>query len=104
VKLTELAVNDPSAFDAFVARMRKLGVLKLGALVLGPEVKEPVERPKKERDPRAAAQRKHDVMFAATSIRPHLPEPTTPESVVPRAVVQRRARDEALGGKRQKQG
>ena len=43
-------------------------------------------------DPAAAAKRKHDVLFAASTTKPKLVTPEPPPSVVPRAV---RAKEEA---------
>lgn len=94
--LTAFAIQAPDAFVDLVKKLRAAGVVKLGALVIGPEprdaaVHEPV-------DPLAAARRKHDVMFAASSIKPPFVAPVAPDGGAPRAIVQRRERDEAADG------
>lgn len=102
LRLSALAADDPVAFDALVTRLRALGVVKLGALVLGPKPNDLASRSPREVDPHAAARRHHGVLFASTSIRPPMPEPVAPTNGAPRAVVQRRARDEAPHGARDK--
>ena len=66
-------------FALDVKRMRALGVLRWGAIVLGPPPAEKVEKlsPKEqlEREKELLArekERKHETMFAASSIRPRL--------------------------------
>lgn len=96
--LTSLAITDPEGFLQLVARMRKLGVVKLGALVLGPEPREHATTEKPKAAPNAEAFRKHQVMFAASRISPPFVPPVPTDANSPRAIVQRRARDEAAGG------
>lgn len=96
--LTQYAIERTDEFVAMVAKLRKAGVVKLGALVLGPEPREVAAHDRADADPDAAARRKHDVMFAASSIRPPFVAPSGRTSV-PKAVVQRQVRDEASRGK-----
>lgn len=96
--LTDYAIKNPEMFFNLVRELRKFGVAKLGALVLGPEPREVVAREPAEVDPFAAAHRHHDVMFAASRIRPPFVAPVASTADRPRAIVQRQARDEAAGG------
>lgn len=92
-----LAIDEPEAFERLVLRLRKLGVTRIDGLELGPEPRPgvvPAPREPRETDPLKARQKIHDTMFAATSVRPPLPEPEPSTNGVPRAVVQRRARNE----------
>jgi hypothetical protein len=97
VTLTDYAIDNPKGFLALVKDLRKAGVVKLGALVLGPAPREP-SAAKDEADPDAVARRKHEVMFAASRIRPPFVAPQRSEAGFPRAIVQRQARDEAANG------
>ncbi len=106
MRLSQLAAHNPDAFADLVARMRKLGVVKLGALVLGPQPLAP--RSETETDAETAkrhrmdaAERQHNTMFAASSVRPPLPVAPPDPGGEPRAVVQRRqGAAQAARGKR----
>lgn len=98
--LSALAVEDPKRFAELVARLRALGVTRIGDLELGPLPAEHLARHPRTTDrpePRKLAEKVHATMFAASSIRPPLPEVTPNTGDAPRAVVQRRARDEGDG-------
>ncbi len=92
--LTQYAIENPEAFLALVARLRSAGVVKLGALVLGPPQAAP--HVTREVDPNAEARRRHNVLFAASRIRPPF-EPSDAPGTEPKMVMQRRASEEANG-------
>ncbi len=78
--LWEVALHHPGEFKALVERVQGLGVTKLGPLELAPPA--PKVEPRKpltdaEMRERAVAEymRRMDVLFAATSMRPPVPEP-----------------------------
>lgn len=96
--LTRFAIEEPAKFVALVKELRAAGVVKLGALVLGPEPKAHASVTADPADPYAAARRKHEVMFAASSIRPPFAPAPTNTVNAPRAIVQRQERDEAANG------
>ena len=98
MSLTKLAIDRPDEFIDLVKKLRAVGVVKLGALVLGPEPKAHAAVTTDPTDPYAAARRKHEVMFAASSIRPPFAPAQTNTVNAPRAIVQRQERDEAANG------
>lgn len=107
MNLVDLATKSPEEFAKLVARLRDLGVVRLteGEIVLGLPAKIPdatIEH--QPRDSRSPAEKKRDVLFAATRFRPALPEDPAPTSNVPRAVVMRRERDGARNGGQGTQG
>lgn len=101
MSLVQFARTEPLQFEEFVSRLRRLGVTRIDGLELGPlprpelaSVRERDTRTSDRPEPRDLARRMHETMFAASSVRPPLPEPVAPSNVAPRAIVQRRARDE----------
>lgn len=83
---------------ADVALMRELGVARWGEIVLGPAPsREPLSRPRTEAEiaerARREAERRHETLFAATSVRPKIERSRAPfvaENVVPRGDAPRR--------------
>ncbi len=96
--LTALAIKDPAALLALVAKLRKAGVVKLGALVLGPEPREHHASERAEADPDAVAKQRHATMFAASRIQPPFVAPMRHDAPIPRILVQRQRADEAANG------
>ncbi len=94
MSLTQFAIDRPDEFFKLVAQLRAAGVAKLGALILGPAPQQP--HAPREVDPDAAARRRHEVMFAASRIRPPF-VPSDAPGVEPKIVAQRRATEEANG-------
>ncbi len=68
-------MSDLEDLEAKITLMRKLGVTECEGIKLGPAPQTPPEEETKEemmRKINMAAQRRHDVMFAASSTRPKL--------------------------------
>ena len=94
----QFAFEHPDQLRAFLKTLRAEGVAKYGPIVLGPEPKAHASVTTDPADPYAAARRKHEVMFAASSIRPPFAPAPTNTVNAPRAIVQRQERDEAANG------
>lgn len=92
-----MALEHPERFAALVRTLREQGVSKLGPLELGPPV-HTAPKDTRDEDPHRALRHRHDVMFAATSVRPPFVAPRPVDTGVPAIVVQRRARNGARDG------
>lgn len=77
--LWEVALHHPGEFKALVERVQGLGVTKLGPLELAPpapkvEPRKPLTDAEMRERAQAEFNRRMDVLFAATSMRPPTPE------------------------------
>ena len=98
MSVVQFAIDYPEKFRALLRTLRAEGVVKFGPIVLGPEPKAHTSSATDPADPYAAARRRHEVMFAASSIRPPFAPAPTNTVNAPRAIVQRQERDEAANG------
>lgn len=78
--------------------MRELCVTEWKDIKLGPAPIAHVAKEAAEEDPHAKARRRHEVMFAASSVRPPFVPPAENETGTLRHLVQRRERTEGRRG------
>lgn len=100
MNLIDVALNQAGPFAQLVRELRELGVTRLTAdsIELGELPRAVPSGEARQPDGRSEAERRRDVLFAATRFRPDLPEATPTTANVPRAIVTRRERSGARHG------